>query len=352
MNSDNSVNSVKNSSPLHSVDSSLQLGNQLILNRTSELPQDNWYMAAKKGEYPVRLESSATPKNVLLQIIDDAACEKMANRFAQDKATDPTLELLVDQDHFSDNTEKPSQAFGWIQNLQNRADGLWAQIAWTPDGAAAVKNKTYRFLSPVWNLADCEQLGNRRIRPTRLDKVAVTNEPNIKGMAPLKNRKESNTMDHKATLLQVLGLATDASDEQITAGIAAHATEIQNRKTELETIKNRVTELEKKELDTLVEKDLDAHADKITNRAEMKALLIANRENGLKMLGLMKAVPAVKALNRAEAQTPSTESDAEKLKNRKANQDALIEKTMNESRCTSRAQAYEMARGKQPDLFA
>jgi hypothetical protein len=159
-------------------------------------------------------------------------------------------------------------------------------------------------------------------------------------------------MDHKTTLLQVLGLATDATDEQITLGLAAHTEDIQTRNTQLEAIKNRVADLEKKELDALVEKDLDAHADKITNRAEMKALLISNRENGLKILALMKAVEPQKALNRADAKTPVMESEADKLKNRKTNQDQLIEKIMNESRCTSRAQAYEFARGRQPELFA
>ena len=344
----------------------MDIGNQLILNReNNSLPADNFYMVARKGEFPVVVETADRKNKVLLQVIDDVAISAMANRFVADKTKDPTLELLVDQDHFSENEDKPSEAFGWITSLQNRADGLWAQIAWTDAGESSVRNKRYRFLSPVWEPKDCEDLGNRRIRPMRLDKAAVTNEPNIKGMTPLKNRKQNpaagipdsggkDKMEHKPLLLQLLGLAAEASDEQITAGIAAHTTEIQNRKTELETIKNRFTELEAKELEGLVEKDLDTHKDKIVNRAEMKAALIANRAATLKVLeSIVIPVPPSnqKLMNRENAKTPEV-NEAEAIKNRKANQDTLIEKIMNDRRCSSRAQAYEIAHSQQPDLFA
>jgi phage I-like protein len=331
------------------------MSNNPILNRESgSLPPDNWYMVARHGEHAVAVRDAKGEQQIFLQVLDGKAIDAMVNRFSADRTTNPTLELLVDRDHFSDDTDQPSEAYGWIAALENRAGDLWAQIRWTDLGEPAVTNRRYRFLSPVWIQTDCEALGNRRIRPLRLDKAAVTNEPNIKGMVPLKNRKvpdegrKESTMDSKTELLALLGLKADATDDAIVAACASHKTEIQNRTTELETIKNRVADLEKKELETLVEADLVKYAKRIANRDAMKALLIANRTDALKILeATAEPVEAQKILNRADTKTPET--TAAVTAQNEARQKAVDEIKV-KNRC-SNARAWAMLPNLRPDLY-
>ena len=144
------------------------------------LPDDGWYQIAPKGEHP-------HPSTGLVQVIDDAALESIVNRFGEEKKADNFPGLLVDFDHFSQSGNTASEAAGWIVDLDNRDDGLWAQVRWTDKGKEAVANGRYRLASPVWRLSDCEELGNEKVRPMRLDTVALTNQPNLKGLVPLSN---------------------------------------------------------------------------------------------------------------------------------------------------------------------
>jgi hypothetical protein len=121
--------------------------------------------------------------------VDAEACAAMAAEFTA-RAAEPNFPgVLVDFDHFSMDTGKPSEAAGWVGALEARDDGLWATIRWTDAGLAAVTGGRYRLVSPVFpEPAACEDLGGGRIRPRQLVSVALTNEPNIKGGKPIANR--------------------------------------------------------------------------------------------------------------------------------------------------------------------
>ena len=157
------------------------LMNALLLNRDGfQTPADGWYQVAPMGEF-------AHAQAGLTQVVDADACTAMANRFAEEAKGPNFAGLLVDFDHFSLDGEKRSEAAGWITALENRDGGLFAKIRWSDVGEEAVKGGRYRFLSPVWNRADCVDLGGGRVRPVRLLNAAVTNDPNLKGMRPLSN---------------------------------------------------------------------------------------------------------------------------------------------------------------------
>ena len=156
--------------------------NVLLMNRDGFVtPADGWYQIAPVGEFP-HAQAGVT------QVVDVEACSAMANRFTEESKAPNFAGLLVDFDHFSLDGEKKSEAAGWITSLENRAGGLYAKIRWSDVGESAVKGGRYRFLSPVWNRADCVDLGGGRVRPVRLLNAAVTNDPNFKGMCPLSNR--------------------------------------------------------------------------------------------------------------------------------------------------------------------
>ena len=148
------------------------------------LAGDGWVQVTRCGDFP-HAGAGVT------QVIDREACERMAAAFAAQKAErgDNFPGLLVDFDHFSLDTDKPSEAAGWITDLEARADGLWARVRWTDSGLTAVTGGRYRLLSPVFrHPSGTEDLGDGRVRPVYLESVALTNEPNIKGGKPIANR--------------------------------------------------------------------------------------------------------------------------------------------------------------------
>lgn len=112
----------------------------------------------------------------------------MAAVFASGKFPVPPTELCVDYDHLTLSDGKGAgdgKAAGWIRALDVRADGteLWAKVEWTEAGADAIRDREYRFFSPVivWNKTSHvgEVLG-----PV-LFNGALTNTPFLQGMQPL-----------------------------------------------------------------------------------------------------------------------------------------------------------------------
>jgi phage I-like protein len=138
-----------------------------FLNRDEGFDPSGWFQLVPKGTFKIkRKEGEAT---VLYdQVVDDVAVEKITAAFTNRQAADPGYRALIDYEHFSHDTEKSSEAAAWINRLEARADGVWAQAEWTEAGAAAVKSKRYRYLSPVWLPSQVERLGPRRVRPVEV----------------------------------------------------------------------------------------------------------------------------------------------------------------------------------------
>jgi len=144
---------------------------------------DGWVQVTPCGEFP---HSGAG----VTQVVDREACDRIAAEFNGRKADPNFPGVLVDFDHFSLDTDKSSEAAGWITELEARVTGLWARVRWSDSGLAAVQGGRFRLVSPVFPAPDaCEDLGSGRIRPVKLVSVALTNEPNIKGARPIANRK-------------------------------------------------------------------------------------------------------------------------------------------------------------------
>jgi len=47
------------------------------------------------------------------------------------------------------NASGPTPAAGWIKELRHNASGIWGRIAWTLRAHELIKNKEYRYISPV-----------------------------------------------------------------------------------------------------------------------------------------------------------------------------------------------------------
>ena len=148
-----------------------------MITQPFTLPDDGWFQISAIGDFP-----HATTG--LVQVIDADAIAAIVQKFTEESAKPNFPGVLVDWDHASLDLDKPTEAAGWIMNLQQRPDGLWGQVRWSDRGAEAISGGRYRFMSPVWRQEDCLALGEKKVRPLRLFNCALTNDPNIKGMVP------------------------------------------------------------------------------------------------------------------------------------------------------------------------
>jgi hypothetical protein len=86
----------------------------------------------------------------------------------------PTDRLPADFDHEPD-MGGPSAACGWVTALEADGSSLYATVEWNWDGAYAIRENRYRYVSPTWSLNWVDEAGTQR-GPTMLA-FALTNRP-------------------------------------------------------------------------------------------------------------------------------------------------------------------------------
>lgn len=338
-----------------------------LFNRDGHLPEDNWFHLVPVGEYT----HIGDDRKKRVQVLDADAIGKLVNTFRP--------KLLIDQEHWSYDPDKSSEAFGWLTEVEARENGLWGKVEWTDLGDKAIQNRRYRFLSPVWLPRDLENLGNDRVRPTRLDSIGLTNSPNLKGMVPLRNRDdasasaEGQTNKGKESMKAIagkLGLTAEASEDAIVEQI----TKLQNRVTSAEAkvsgletenteLKNRVAEQDSEQ----IEAELDARNVEEKTRARLRPVLatMKNREERTEFLDDVigeagdDQEPDVHTrsgkpvLNRADAGTPKSKGKATAKKSDEEmaqEQTAAVQDYALKNRCKWE-QAYNAVRMTRPELF-
>lgn len=156
----------------------------------------------------------------------DAAAAKPIIERAAARSTD----LVVDYEHqtlLAEENGKPAPASGWIDHasLEWREDGLYGRIKWTAAAKAAIDADEYRYLSPVFpydpktgTVLDLIHVGlvNNPAIDTPIPALAAARM----GSGTYDPTHEEDTVDREE-LIKLLGLAADATDEQITAAINA-----------------------------------------------------------------------------------------------------------------------------------
>src|SRR5881394_3698339 len=130
----------------------------------------SWIQVARTGEFvSQRYGEFAITREDLAQ---------MVHNFKTVTPKAPTR-LPIDYDHLSMDPQKPGDgiAAGWVNDLTLRNDGdeLWALVEWTPEGAEAVQNKHYQFVSPSFVKDYTDKTGTPI--GTTLLAAAITNHP-------------------------------------------------------------------------------------------------------------------------------------------------------------------------------
>lgn len=153
--------------------------------------------------------------------VDEESFELIRKQFKDRK-----LDLVIDYEHQT-LADVQAPAGGWIKDLYKGEDAIIAKVEWTEKAAEYLKNREYRYLSPVVLVRKRDQ------KATAIHSVALTNTPAIDGMFALVNSLDiedisegGKIMDLKE-LAKALGLPETATEEEIKKAVedAAKASE-------------------------------------------------------------------------------------------------------------------------------
>lgn len=194
------------------------------------------------------------------------------------------VDLVIDYEHQS-LQGRQAPAAGWIKDLEDRGDGLWARVEWTPQAKEYLRNREYRYFSPVL------QLDPETRKPLALMQVGLTNVPAIKRLPPLvakwdtgeraaaagpsqASKETDNGKGGEMRKLELLlGLGPEVEDEALEAGV-------------LEFCRNLAAALD------LPEEATAAEILEGTKAAQQKALRLADTEEELRRLKSQTAAEA------------------------------------------------------------
>lgn len=365
--------------------------NAKILNKDFQHPADGWYQIEAKGNHPNRAAK-------VVQVIDDTAAESIVNRFNADAAAGQLRhgnEMLIDHEHFSDQADQETRAYGWLTRLENRADGIYGQIRWTSTGKPAVDGGDYRFFSTEYDPESVKILNAnqpppkkdfRHVRPLRLDGLTLTNMHNNRGQRPITNRKSTFAGDVPAdstqstetksqnkkmkTVCTLLGLSADADESSVHAAVSkllnrgdatpVELTQLRNRADitadGLKALRDENTAL----LDEQIAADLATHKvtdEKIINRVTPLLKGMKNRADRVAFLAdcikpAGSAAPNVRVLNRQDGKgdKSTTTTDASTITPTQLN--AEVRKIMNRDGIKDFTAGFNALAAERPELFA
>jgi phage I-like protein len=128
----------------------------------------------------------------------------------------PGGEALIDFEHRSEKAPRDSRAAGWITSIELDGDKVMATPRWTPDGEQAIKNGTYRFLSPAYGAHKNE---HGVTFENTLMSVALTNKPALTGMPAVmlasQERVSEATREEFFRLLEMAALDEAGMDVEL-----------------------------------------------------------------------------------------------------------------------------------------
>lgn len=156
-------------------------------------------------------------------LVDDESFRLIRCKFMERQ-----LQVPIDYEH---QTLKDMQApaAGWVKDIVLKNDGIYGAVDWTERAAEYLKNREYRYISPVVTLRNADK------KAVGLHSAALTNTPAIDAMTPIvcsnkpsgdkggadQEEAESsgkNTLEALAALLQ---LDPSATMEDIYKAVAA-----------------------------------------------------------------------------------------------------------------------------------
>lgn len=120
-------------------------------------------------------------------------------------------DLLFDFDHKClDGFNCSTRAAGWGKDMRITDEGLEIDVEFTPAGLEMVKNKEYRYLSPVYLLSS-----KRKDRNVTLHSVALTNTPFLKELPAIINSQNNTQSKGENQMEEILKLLRCSENEAV-----------------------------------------------------------------------------------------------------------------------------------------
>jgi hypothetical protein len=347
---------------------------------------DGWYHVTPIGELPGKAIMRDGTEVPIIQVMDTVAMARIEADFRK-KSADPLWPgYLVGREHYAQESDGNSEAFGWARKLEVRNDpaipererGIYVAVEKTSLGESVI-GSVYKFFSPVFALArlDDSPLGKanppkpgERLRMVAIDDFGLTNKPQFKTLVPAMNRAgntEETTMLEKLKALCTangIALADGADEDGVVAALEGALKAGKTAGEEKTAAMCRATAAEGKLL-SIETAQLEADADTfvsrnkavILNPAAVRAQFIADRKGTETLFAGLKpaAEPApVRTLNRADGKPPAsgvTDTDQERITTRNREREDFIAKVKSENRLATNAAAWSVAASLKPELF-
>ena len=120
--------------------------------------------------------------------IEKSHMDSMIKNFAENVRG---IDIMLDYKH---DTE--GEAAAWFEKiyLSEDQEKLWAEVEWTPNGAKAVTNKDFRYVSSDIHFNYKDNESGEKFGPTLLG-AGLTNRPVIKRMKPITLAENDNNED-------------------------------------------------------------------------------------------------------------------------------------------------------------
>ena len=127
------------------------------------------------------------------------------------------IDIVIDYEHQTlEDVQAP--ASGWIKSLFIQDGAIACKVEWTPKAQEYLKNKEYKYLSPV------VVVRKRDGKAVALSSVGLTNTPAIDGMYSIVNSNKFHIGDDSVDFLKkmaaALGLSENATEEEVVAAVA------------------------------------------------------------------------------------------------------------------------------------
>ena len=168
---------------------------------------------------------------------DEAGLQKMVEKFRAARAADPNFAPLVNVDHKALQPGSTTEAAAWLVDMKVEAGRLYGRFRWSSLGEELARGGVYRFVSVEVDSDETPRSDwpSKGVVWDRLDGVAITNDHALKGLKPFAYRtadqiekEETKPKGYKMEAIkQMLGLAADATEEQVAEAIKALQSQVE-----------------------------------------------------------------------------------------------------------------------------
>ena len=198
-------------------------GIELANSATEEKPVPEW----------IEIPLGNHDHRVARQVFDREAGEEMLANFKSLGPRSKGIPIYLGHPDVDAKRWPDKSAKGWIKEMKLSNDALRLRIKWNKAGHDLVANEEFAYFSPTWG---CVPIKGRTgaLRPIRLRSVGLVNEPNI-GVMPLTNETQTEGPTMPPWLLELLGLTSEATEEEVRAALAAKLTGLATATTSNET---------------------------------------------------------------------------------------------------------------------